>query len=67
MLQDSNGKLSTSRTFLAGLMAGATEAVLAVTPMETVCMAKVTPYCDLVCIASRDVFHLRTCLAISTS
>jgi hypothetical protein len=66
MLQDSNGKLSTSRTFLAGLMAGATEAVLAVTPMETVCMAKVTPYCDVSmhCFPRRD---LRALLAISTS
>ncbi|KNC87593.1 hypothetical protein SARC_00294 [Sphaeroforma arctica JP610] len=36
LLADENGKLTVGRTFCAGLMAGATEAVLAVTPMETV-------------------------------
>lgn len=30
MLGDENGKLTTSRTFLAGLIAGATEAIIAV-------------------------------------
>jgi len=36
MLQDENGKLSTSRTLLAGLFAGVSEAIFAVTPMETI-------------------------------
>ncbi len=32
---DENGKLSQGRTLLAGLGAGVTEAIFAVTPMET--------------------------------
>eukprot|EP01134_Creolimax_fragrantissima_P002980 CFRG2980T1 len=36
VLNDNNGKLTTGRTFCAGLFAGASEAILAVTPMETV-------------------------------
>lgn len=35
-MQDHNGQLSTSGKLLAGLGAGVAEAVLAVTPMETV-------------------------------
>lgn len=35
-MQDKNGQLSTSGKLLAGLGAGVCEAVLAVTPMETV-------------------------------
>jgi len=35
-LQDENGKLSPGRSMLAGLFAGACEAVFAVTPMETI-------------------------------
>ncbi|XP_078041999.1 mitochondrial citrate transporter scheggia [Augochlora pura] len=36
LLADENGKLTTQTSFLAGLCAGASEAVLAVTPMETI-------------------------------
>jgi len=36
MLKDSNNKLTPTRTMLAGLGAGMTEAVFAVTPMETI-------------------------------
>lgn len=35
-LKDDNGKLSQGRLFTAGLFAGATEAIFAVTPMETI-------------------------------
>jgi solute carrier family 25 citrate transporter 1 len=35
-LKNSEGKLTTGRTFLAGLCAGVSEAVLVVTPMETI-------------------------------
>lgn len=35
LLRDSDGKLNAGRTFCAGLAAGASEAVLIVTPMET--------------------------------
>ncbi|XP_031834919.1 mitochondrial citrate transporter scheggia [Nomia melanderi] len=36
ILVDENGKLTTQSSFLAGLCAGASEAVFAVTPMETI-------------------------------
>lgn len=36
ILADSNGKLTTQRSFIAGLCAGASEAIFAVTPMETI-------------------------------
>jgi solute carrier family 25 citrate transporter 1 len=36
MLRGEDGKLTTARTMLAGLMTGTTEAVLAVTPTETI-------------------------------
>ncbi|CAO3659993.1 unnamed protein product [Umbelopsis vinacea] len=36
LMADSNGKVSTSSTFLAGLTAGITEAVLVVTPMDVI-------------------------------
>ena len=36
LLKDENGKLTSSQQFLAGVGAGTTEAILAVTPMETV-------------------------------
>lgn len=36
MLKDDKGKLTSTRTMLAGLGAGITEAIVAVTPMETV-------------------------------
>ena len=36
ILRDKDGKLSSARQFLAGVGAGVTEAIFAVTPMETV-------------------------------
>ncbi|KZC07593.1 PREDICTED: putative tricarboxylate transport protein, mitochondrial [Dufourea novaeangliae] len=36
LLVDENGKLTTQASFLAGLCAGASEAIFAVTPMETI-------------------------------
>lgn len=40
MLGDENGKLTTGRTFVAGLIAGATEAVLAVVCVRAIMLQR---------------------------